>query len=186
MRELATREYTPPLSYAAAILLGLQFVLLFLMGDGIAGAGVHLLFVAVLALLVIRVDAPAWARLAGYGWAGLALLADLLVLGAAVAGGSLGPGLTLAALALLPGAAWIAGASLVDPGAGRALGVAAAGAMAFSALLVLTDRFVLVESQMIVVLVARVAFVMPILWFVVLARDLGAGKRHWSGYKPIL
>lgn len=185
MRELASREYTATLSYAAAILFFVQFLLAFVLGEPVAASGVHLLFVAVLVLIVLRVDAPPWARLSGYGWAALGVLADVLLLGAAVFGGSFEPGLTLAALALLPGAAWVVGASLSDPGAGRALGVAAAAGMAFSALLTLTDRLVLVDSPLIVRLVSQLTLALVIAWFAVLGRDLDAGRRHWGGARPM-
>lgn len=178
MRELATREYVPSLAYAAALLFLAQFVVAFLLGDSIAAVGVHLLFVPVLVLLVIGVDAPPWARLAGYAWAGLALLADLVVLIAGVAGGNLGPGITLGALALLPAAVWVLGASLADEGPGRALGAAAAIGLVASALLTFTDRVILVRGGGLARIVAQLALALAIAWFAVLARDLQQGRRH--------
>lgn len=182
MRELASKEYTPPLAFAAAVLFATQFLLGMIVREDIVAVGVHILFVAVLVLLVIRVDAPPWARLAGYAWAALGLLADLLVLGAAMSGGSYEPGEALASLALLPGAAWVVGASLSDPGPGRALGVAAAAGMAFSALLDLTGTLVLVERGLIVRAISQLTLALLIAWFVVLGRDLNAGRRHWPGH----
>ncbi|HET6403221.1 MAG TPA: hypothetical protein VFH78_01135 [Candidatus Thermoplasmatota archaeon] len=184
MRELVTREYMPPLAYAAATVYLVEFLLLLLRQD-VAAAGVHILFTAVLVLLVMRVDAPPWARLAGYGWAGLALLGSLLILGAASFGGTYAPGFMLATLGLAPGAAWVAGASLADPGAGRALGMAASVAMAFSVLLALVGTLVLVEGGLIVRAVGQLTLVILIAWFFVLGRDLSQGRRHWQS-APLL
>ena len=185
MRELATREYAPWLAYAAAVLLLARFVVATLLREDLAGAGIHLLFAPVLVLLVMSTDSPPWARLCGYAWAGLALLADLMALGAGVFGGSFGPSIALATLALLPGAGWIAGASLADLGPARPLGIAAAAAMAFGALLALVGRFILVDSGPIVRLVAALTLALSIVWFVVLGRDLDAGKRHVGEHHPV-
>lgn len=178
MRELATREYVPTLAYAAGVLLLGQFLVTVLLREYVAAAGIHLLFVPVLVLLVMGVDAPPWARLSGYAWAGLALLGDLMVLGAAAFGGTLGPGLTLGALALVPGAAWILGASLVDEGAGRALGAAAAAGLLLSAILALSQDLLLVGSWDLGRIVSQLALALSIAWFVVLGRDLQQGRRH--------
>lgn len=180
MRELASREYTSPLAYAAATLFLLEF-LLALLGQDIAAAGIHVLFAIVLVFLVMRVEAPPWARISGYGWAALALLGSFFVLGAAAFGGSYEAGIVLGTLGLAPGAAWVAGASLSDPGAGRALGVAASVAMAFSVLLAIVGRLVLVEGGLIVRAVSQVTLVILIVWFFVLGRDLSEGRRHWDG-----
>lgn len=181
MRELATREYTPPLAYAASILFLAHFAVATLVRESAASAGIHLLFVPVLVLLVVRVDAPAWARLCGYGWAALALLADLLALAAATWGGDATGAAALAALALLPGAAWMYGASMADEGAGHALGAAAAGGLLLSAAIGLTRKLVLVGPWELGALAQQIALVLAIVWFAVLAKDLRAGKRHWGG-----
>jgi hypothetical protein len=180
MRELASREYTPTLAYAAGVLFLTQFLVSTGLGEPLAAVAIHLLFIPVLVLLVMRVDAAPWARLSGYAWAGLALLADLAVLAALVVGGNLGGALVLANLALLPGAAWILGASMADAGAGRALGAAASAGMAFAALLSIADRIILAESQLLVRLVAMLTLALSIAWFVVLGRDLARGERHWT------
>ncbi|HUR68129.1 MAG TPA: hypothetical protein VM370_02705 [Candidatus Thermoplasmatota archaeon] len=181
MRELATKEYTPPLAYAAAILFLAQFATAVLLDEQAAAFGVHLLFVPVLVLLVMRVDAPAWARLAGYGWAGLSLVADITALGSAMAGTSLAAGQVLFSLALVPGAVWIYGASLMEEGASRALGAAAAAGLVFSAILGITRRLVLVGAWDLGAVLQQLALVLAIVWFAVLAKDLSAGKRHWGG-----
>lgn len=183
MRELASREYAPTLAYASAILFLLQLVV----GAALAGvaiaAALNVLFAAVLALLVVRVDAPPWARLAGYAWAGLAGLGALLVILAETLGGSYSMATGIGTLALLVGAAWVAGASLADPGAGRSLGIAAAAGMALSGILRLADTMILVDSPLIVRLVSNLTLALLVAWFVVLARDLQAGQRHWGGHR---
>lgn len=181
MRELATKEYTPPLAYAAAVLFLAQFAVAILLREAAAGFAIHLLFVPVLVLLVIRVEAPAWARLAGYGWAGASLIADVTALGSAMTGNGTGPAVVLSSLALLPGAVWIYGASLMDEGAGRALGAAAAAGLVFSGSLGVARKLVLVGPWDLGMLLQQVALILAILWFAVLAKDLSAGKRHWGG-----
>lgn len=181
MRELATREYTPPLAYAAAVLLFTQFLLAILFREPVVGFGIHLLFVPVLVLLVMKVDAPAWARIAGYGWAGASLIADFTGLGTGMTGNGTYAASLLSSLALLPGAAWIYGASLFEEGSGRALGAAAAAGLVFSALLGLARRLILVGPWDLGMLLQQVALILAIIWFAVLAKDLSAGKRHWGG-----
>jgi len=186
MRELVSKEYTSPLAYAASILFLVQFAVKTLLREPVAAFGIHLLFVPVLVLLVIRVDAPAWARLAGYAWAALGLISDVIALIAAPLGGTLDPSLVLAALSLLPGAAWVYGASMADEGAGHALGAAAAIGLAFSALLSLASRLILVASFDLGFIIQQVALIAAIVWFAVLAKDLAAGKRHWGGPVRVL
>lgn len=181
MRELVTREYVPTLAYAASVLFLAHLIVAMFLREGVAATGIHLLFVPVLVLLVIGVESPPWARLAGYAWAGLALLADLLLLGAATLGGNGAGASALGALALLPGAAWIYGASMADPGAGHALGAAAAAGLAFSALMGLVSRLILVGPWDLGAIVQLLALVVAAIWFAVLARDLKAGKRHAGG-----
>jgi hypothetical protein len=185
MRELATREYAPWLAYAAAVLFLAQFLVASLLGEPLAAAGIHLLFVPVLVLLVMSTDSPPWARLSGYAWAGLAFLADLLLLGAAVFGGSFAPSVVLGTLALLPGAVWIAGASLADLGPARPLGIAASAAMAFGAILSLLGDLILVDPGAIVRVVTALTLALSIVWFAVLGRDLDAGKRHVGEHHPV-
>lgn len=185
MRELATREYTPYLAFGAAVLFLTQFVVSTGLRHGLLPVAIHLLFVPVLVLLVMYVDSAPWARLSGYAWAGLALLADLLALLALTLGGDLGGPTALSNLALLPGAAWIVGASLADPGPGRPLGVAAGVGMAFGAALALVGRFILVESAPIVRAVSALTLALSIAWFVVLGRDLRAGRRHVGEHHPV-
>lgn len=179
MRELASREYTPALAYAATILFLLEFFLAMLDQPG-AAAGVHVLFALVLALLVLRVEAPPWARLAGYGWAALALMGAFLVVMAATIGGSAEAGNLIATLGLLPGAAWVAGASLSDPGPARPLGIAASIGMTFTVLLALAGSFILVEGGLIVRAVTQGSLIILIIWFAVLGNDLQQGRRHWG------
>lgn len=179
MRELASREYTPALAYAATVLFLLEFFLAVL-DQTAAAAGVHVLFALVLTLLVLRVEAPPWARLAGYGWAGLALLGAFLVVIAATIEGSVEAGNAIAALGMLPGAAWVAGASLSDPGPARALGIAASIGMVFSVLLALAGSLILVEGGLIVRAVSQGTLIILIVWFTVLGHDLQQGKRHWQ------
>lgn len=181
MRELASKEYTSPLAYAAAILFLAQFTVATLLREQVAGFGVHLLFVPVLVLLVMRVEAPAWARLAGYGWAGASVIADITALGSAMAGTSLDAALVLSYLALVPGAAWIYGASLFDEGAGRALGAAAAAGLLFSGAMGVARKLILVGAWDLGMILQQLALILAIVWFAVLAKDLAAGKRHWGG-----
>lgn len=173
------------LAYAASVLFLAHFAVGTFLRESAAAAGIHLLFVPVLVLLVIRVDAAPWARLSGYGWAALALLADLLMLGAATWGGDTSGAAVLAALALLPGAAWMYGASMADEGAGHALGAAAAGGLVLSAALGVTRKLVLVGPWELGALAQQAALVLAIVWFAVLAKDLQAGKRHWGGHGPL-
>lgn len=177
MRELASREYTPILAYAAGALFLAHFLVLTLLRDPVAAAGVHLLFVPALVLVVMRADAAPWARLCGYAWGALALLGDVLTLATAAS-----PGATLGALALLPGAAWVVGASMEDAGYGRALGGVAAAGLAFSGALGLTRELLLVGSWDLGALLQQLTLVACIVWFVVLGRDLARGERHWGGH----
>jgi hypothetical protein len=186
MRELTSKEYTSPLAYAAAVLFLAQFAVATLLREPVAGFGIHLLFVPVLVLLVMRVDAPAWARLAGYGWAAASLIADVTALGSAVAGTSLDAALVLSYLSLIPGALWIYGASLFDEGAGRALGAAAGAGLLFSAAMGLARKLILVGTWDLGIILQQLALVLAILWFAVLAKDLSAGKRHWGGPVRVL
>jgi hypothetical protein len=181
MRELTSKEYTPTLAYAAAVLFLAQFAVATLLRERVAGFGIHLLFVPVLVLLVMRVDAPAWARLSGYGWAAASLIADITALGSAMADTSLNAALVLSYLALIPGAAWIYGASLLDEGAGRALGAAAAAGLLFSGVMGLARKLILVGPWDLGMILQQLALVLAIVWFAVLAKDLSAGKRHWGG-----
>lgn len=170
------REYAAPLSYAAAALYLVHFLLGFAPGSAAAGAGVGILFALLLPLLVRCVDASPAARLAGYGWASLGLVASTVLLAA-------GPGVaaaTLAALAILAGAAWVADASLHDPGAGRPLGIAAATGMGLSATLGLAQAYLASDSILIVRLAAQLSLALLVVWFVVLGRDLAREEARWA------
>lgn len=181
MRELSSpRMLTPALCYAAAALFLTQLFVSTGLAEGAAAHVAHLLFLPVLVLLLLRVDAPAWARLAGFAWAGLAVLADIVAFGALATGNSLDGAAVLANLALLPGAAWILGASMSDAGAGHALGAAAAAGMAFAGLISIVDRVLLAESQLLVQLVAMLTLALTVGWFAVLGRDLSRDEPRWA------
>lgn len=181
MRELATKEYTPVLAYAAAILFLGQFLVTTLMREALASFAIHLLFVPVLVLLVMRVDAAPWARVAGYAWAGLALVADLVAIATSAAGGDLTAAATLSSLSLVPGAVWVYGASMQDEGMGHALGAAAAAGLLFSAGLGITRQLILVGEWDLGLILQQLALVLTIMWFGALGKDLSAGKRHFDG-----
>lgn len=181
MRELVHKEYTSPLAYAAAILFLAQIAIGAITGERLAASAVHLLFVPVLALLVMRVDGAPWARLAGYGWAAVALVADVVAIGSGIAGASGDAAFVLSSLALVPGAVWVYGASMQDEGAGHALGAAAAAALLFSGAMGVTQKLILVGEWSLGGILQQLALVLAIIWFAVLAKDLSAGKRHWGG-----
>lgn len=177
MRQLAHREYAPALAYAAAGLFLLQILLSPMGASPYVGAGFAIVFGVVIALLVLSVDSPPWAPPAGLAWAGLLSMGALLLIVVTALGASATFATTLGTFALLAGAIWVAGASFSDPGPGRALGMAAATGMTASGVLRLVDVVLLVESPLIVRLISTLTLALLIGWFVVLARDLEAGRR---------
>lgn len=180
MRQLAHREYAPALAYAAAGLFLIQILLSPIGASAYVGAGLAIVFAAVIALLVLSVDSPSWAPPAGLAWAGLLVVGGILLIVVTAMGATAVFATMLATFALFAGAIWVAGASFSDPGAGRALGIAAAAGMIASGVLRLVDVVLLVESPLIVRLISTLTLALLIGWFVVLARDLEAGKRHYG------
>ena len=181
MRELATKEYTPVLAYAAAILFLGQFLVTTFLQETLAAFAIHLLFVPVLVLLIVRVEAAPWARVPGYAWAGLALVADVVAIATTVAGGDLSAAAALSSLSLVPGAVWVYGASMADDGMGHALGAAAAAGLVFSAAMGLTRQLILVGTWDLGLVLQQLALVLTIMWFGALGKDLSEGRRHFDG-----
>ena len=186
MRQLAHREYAPALAYTAAGLFLLQILLSPTGMSAYVGAAISLVFAGVVALLVLSVDSPSWAPPAGLAWAGLLAAGALLLVVVTATGASPAFATTLSTFALFAGAIWVAGASFSDPGPGRALGMAAAAGMTGSGLLRLVDVVLLVESPLIVRLISTLTLALLIGWFVVLARDLEAGRRHFGDAHRVL
>lgn len=173
MRDFNARQATPFLAFGAGVLLlailGLQIARMPEMGWAL------LCVLAMLLAFIVRgVEAPRWARTAGYACATLGGLAGAwLLLGVAPYGGAF-----VLALAMAPGAVWMMGASLLDEGVGRSLGMAGGISLVASAILDLARYFLIDTQWMLGRALSVLTVLLALAWFAALGRDLLKGERH--------
>lgn len=168
-----TRSSTPWLAFGAGVLLlGILAVQALQKPD--LGWALVCVLAMLLAFVVRGVNAPRWARLGGYTCALMGgLAAAWLLLGVAPLGGAL-----LLSLSLVPGAIWMIGASLLDDGVGRALGIAGGIGVIGSAILDLARYFLLASPWQLGRVLSLMTMLLALVWFAALGRDLIRGDRH--------